>query len=100
MRKPLALLALAAVFGAAAAADERVKPDLGGGPNLDGSKRQGGEGKPHRGMEVPPPPKPAATPEDANAQQMREEDERRANESKEKMKKKPGYKHEVQAPRV
>jgi hypothetical protein len=43
---------------------------------------------------------PSGTPEDASAEHEREMDERRATESKQKMKKRPGYKEEVPLPRV
>jgi len=41
---------------------------------------------------------PPASPEDERSARDREEDERRATESKDKMKKRPGYKNEVPAP--
>ena len=40
------------------------------------------------------------TPDDAEAGRIRDEDERKATESKEKMKRRPGYKDEVPTPRV
>jgi hypothetical protein len=40
------------------------------------------------------------SPHDAQSARERAEDERRATESKRKMKKRPGYKEEVPAPRV
>ena len=43
---------------------------------------------------------PATSPEDASAAHQRELDERRATESKQKMKKRPGYKEEVPSPRA
>jgi hypothetical protein len=101
---------LAAAFGGAAWAVDPVKPDLGAGPHRDWSEMKGGEGTPRGTVETPKPPAasggasappaPAATPEDAHVQQLREEDERRATESKDKMKKKPGYKEDVPAPRA
>jgi hypothetical protein len=42
----------------------------------------------------------ATSPEDASIAHEREADERRATESKQKMKKRPGYKEEVPSPRV
>lgn len=42
----------------------------------------------------------AETADDAEANRIRAEDERRATESKRKMKKRPGYREEVPAPRV
>jgi hypothetical protein len=108
MRKLLALGA-AAVFSVAAYAEDPVKPDLGAGPHRDTLEHKGGEGKPRRGSEPPKVVRPsgdastggsATTPEDANADQLRREDERKATESKEKMKKKPGYKEDVPAPRA
>jgi hypothetical protein len=42
----------------------------------------------------------AASPEEASAEQERVLDERRATESKQKMKKRPGYRHEVPTPRA
>jgi len=116
MRKLLAPvvtgLALAAL-ACGAAAEDRAKPDLGAGPHRDRVQQESGEGKPHRGMEVPQPAgastgssavqpatTPATTPDDAHMEQLRREDERKASEAKEKMKKKPGYKEEVPAPRA
>lgn len=44
---------------------------------------------------------PGATrPQDPGAEQERLMDERRATESKQKMKKRPGYKHDVPPPRA
>ncbi len=42
----------------------------------------------------------ATSPEDASIAHEREADERRATESKQKMKKRPGYKEEVPSPRA
>lgn len=42
----------------------------------------------------------ATSPEDASAAHEREADERRATQSKQKMKKRPGYKEEVPSPRA
>lgn len=43
---------------------------------------------------------PAASPGDERSAREREEDERRATERKDKMKKRPGYKDDVPAPRA
>lgn len=45
-------------------------------------------------------PSKAETPDEAEARRLRDEDERKATESKEKMKKRPGYKDEVPLPRA
>jgi len=93
------------------AAGDPVKPDLGAGPHRDGSSRTSGEGeKPRQGApEVPVVPKansggastgPSVSPEDERSAREREEDERRATEKKDKMKQRPGYKHDVPAPRA
>jgi hypothetical protein len=110
-------LALPAFAGAAdpvkPAAGDPVKPDLGAGPHRDSTPRTSGEGESPRQPAAAPAvvPKPdsggastgssassPASPEDERSARDREEDERRATESKDKMKKRPGYKHEVPAP--
>jgi len=97
------------------AAGDPVKPDLGAGPHLDSSPRTSGEGESPRQPVSPPAvvPKanpgdastgssasPPATPEDERSARDREADERKATESKDKMKKRPGYKDNVPAPRA
>jgi hypothetical protein len=93
------------------AAGDPVKPDLGAGPHRDGSSRTSGEGGSPRQPATPPAvaPKensggastgPSVSPEDERSARDREEDERRATESKDKMKKRPGYKEDVPAPRA
>ena len=107
-RKNVLALAAAALAAAAvlpAAADDPVKPEgLGAGPHREFGPNTGGQGKRHRDTDSTAPQGPStgssATPEDANSEHQRSEDERRATESKEKMKKKPGYRHDVQPPRA
>ncbi|MBV8032062.1 MAG: hypothetical protein JO035_11185 [Betaproteobacteria bacterium] len=110
-RKNVLALAAAALAAAAvlpAAADDPVKPEgLGAGPHREFGPNTGGPGKRRRDTDSAAPQAPqgsstgsSATPEDANSEHQRSEDERRATESKEKMKKKPGYRHDVQPPRA
>jgi hypothetical protein len=93
----LALLALAALSFPAAAGDapgsepppiqpatDNVKPASAATPDSSG------------GATAQPP----TGPEDADLERNRAEDERRATESKEKMKKRPGYKENVSSPRA
>jgi len=105
----LAAAALAPAFAAYGA--DTPRPDLGAGPHLDRSESLGGECKARRGSEPPAPVKPATspnsssgssaeTPDDAHSQQLREEDEKKATRNKEKMKKRPGFKEDVPAPRA
>ena len=68
------------------------KPRPGAGAPERGSASRGASG-----LE---PASAAETPEDAEARQLRDEDERKATESKEKMKKRPGFREEVPAPRA
>lgn len=97
MRKRLSmisLLGLVAVSSASAQtplaeqpirpATGEVKPASGGASSGDAS---GGASR-------------AASPEEASAALQQEADERRATESKRKMKKRPGFRHEVPSPRV
>lgn len=65
-------------------ATDKVKPASAGEPN--GSR--GGSAQPPTG------------PQDADLERSRAEDERRATESKEKMKTRPGYKENVPSPRA
>ena len=108
-----AVLSLGLALPGLAGAADPVKPDLGAGPHRDGSSRTSGEGESPRQPDagVPAVPKAnsgastgssasPATPEDERAARDREEDERRATESKDKMKKRPGYKEDVPAPRA
>ncbi len=99
-----------------ASADDPVKPpELGAGPHRDSSPRTSGEGESPRQPVSPPAvvPKaapadastgssasPPATPDDERSARDREEDERKATESKDRMKKRPGYKDNVPAPRA
>jgi len=108
------VLSLGLALPGLASAEDPVKPDLGAGPHRDGSSQTSGEGeKPRQGAPAPVVPKtnpggastgpsvsPAASPDDERSAREREEDERRATESKDKMKKRPGYKDDVPAPRV
>jgi hypothetical protein len=103
-----------AIPGLASAADP-VKPDLGAGPHRDWSSQKSGEGESPRQPVSPPAvvPKanpgdassgssasPPSTPDDERSARDREADERKATESKDKMKKRPGYKDNVPAPRA
>jgi hypothetical protein len=96
-------------------AGDPVKPDLGAGPHRDRSPQTSGEGESPRQPIAPPAvvPKadpgdastgssasPPASPDDERSARDREEDERRATESKNKMKKRPGFRENVPAPRA
>ena len=92
------------------AAGDPVTPDLGAGPHRDRSSQTSGEGEKPR-QETPAPVVPGAnpgaastgpsmSPNDERSARDREEDQRRATESKDKMKKRKGYKDDVPAPRV
>ena len=111
-----AALSLGLALPGPARADDPVKPELGAGPHRDNSSRQSGEGERPRQPDSAPPavvPKApdareqgggassgATTPEDERSARDREDDERKATESKDKMKKRPGYKEEVPGPRA
>jgi opacity protein-like surface antigen len=110
MRRLVALAACAiaaASMAAAALAQDPVKPELGGGPNRDYRELKGGDGeKPRRG--APEPKLPSQTTPPGASQggastgggAPQNEDERKATESKEKAKKRPGYKDEAPSPRA
>jgi hypothetical protein len=90
-------LAAACLSVAAVAADPVVKPDLGAGPHRDYDEQKGGTGaKPRSG--APQPKLPA--PEGASSGSSADKDERKATESKEKAKKRPGYKDDAPSPRA
>lgn len=65
-------------------ATDKVQPASAGAPGSS------------RGMSAAPSP---TGPEDAEVERKRSEDERRATQSKEKMKSRPGYKENVPSPR-
>lgn len=92
-------------------AADPVKPELGAGPHRDRSSQMSGEGEKSRqpDSQAPVVPKadaggastgPSASPEDERAARDREDDQRRATEKKDTMKKRPGYKDDVPAPRA
>jgi hypothetical protein len=94
-------------MAAAALAQDPVKPELGGGPNRDFREQKGGDGeKPRLGAPepklptetTPPDARPGGASTGGGSQQ--DEDERKATESKEKAKKRPGYKDEAPSPRA
>jgi hypothetical protein len=110
-----AVLSLGLVVPSLASADDPVKPELGAGPHRDRSPQVGGEGRARQPIDPPAvAPKPAdpgdastgssanppSTPDDERSARDRQEDERKATESKDKMKKRPGYKENVPAPRA
>jgi hypothetical protein len=113
VRKALALVTTglaAACLSAAAAAEDPVKPELGAGPHLDYREQKGGTGeKPRPGS---PEPKLPAVPRDSappgaagqdgasTGGSAPDADERKATESKEKAKKRPGYKDDAPSPRA
>jgi opacity protein-like surface antigen len=110
MRRLVALAACAiaaASMAAAAPAQDPVKPELGGGPNRDYRELKGGDGeKPRRGAPEPKLPSQATPPgasqggASTGGGAPQNEDERKATESKEKAKKRPGYKDEAPSPRA
>jgi hypothetical protein len=118
VRKALALVAsgLAAACLSAAAADgdpvkpaagDPVKPDPGAGPHRNYDEQKGGPGaKPRSGDPQPQFPKPAPSgaskdgAEGASTGSSSDKDERKATESKEKAKKRPGYKDDAPSPRA
>lgn len=117
MRKFLPVVfvgALGLALPGLASAEDVVKPDLGAGPHRDRSAQKGGEGRARQPIDPPavvPKPQPGdassgssasppSTPDDERSARDREDDERRATESKDKMKKRPGYKDNVPAPRA
>lgn len=63
------------------------------------AKAPSGKVKPASASTGPSGPAPTS-PEDASVAHEREADERRATESKQKMKKRPGYKEDVPSPRA
>ena len=94
-------------MAAAALAQDPVKPELGGGPNRDYRELKGGDGeKPRRGAPEPKLPSQATPPgasqggASTGGGAPQNEDERKATESKEKAKKRPGYKDEAPSPRA
>jgi hypothetical protein len=90
-----ALLSLAVLAFQAAAGDPQ-----GGEPKpakpATGHVKPASAGESSRGGSAQPP----TGPEDADLERSRAEDERRATDSKEKMKKRPGYKENVPSPRA
>lgn len=92
------------VFGVSAAISmlspiasaDTVKPRQG----VDKPRSGGGAASRGASKIEPASASQAETADDAEAGRIRAEDERKATESKEKMKKRPGYKDEVPAPRV
>ena len=112
MRRAIALAVCgwaAASLAAAALAQDPVKPELGGGPNRDYRELKGGDGeKPRKGTPEPKlpsqttPPRDDASPGGASTGggAPQDEDERKATESKDKAKKRPGYKDEAPSPRA
>jgi hypothetical protein len=111
VRKVLALvaagLAAACLSAAAVAVDPVVKPDPGAGPHRDYDEQKGGPGaKPRTGDPQPQFPKPAPSgaskdgAEGASTGSSSDKDERKATESKEKAKKRPGYKDDAPSPRA
>jgi opacity protein-like surface antigen len=111
MRRVIALAVCglaAASLAAAALAQDPVKPELGGGPNRDYRELKGGDGeKPRKGTPEPKLPAQTTPPSDAGqggastgGGSRQQEDERKATESKEKAKKRPGYKDEAPSPRA
>lgn len=122
MRKLLLLASFAAAAGslggiaraeepAKPAPEPAVRPDLGAGPHRDFQPMEGGNGDSLRpGQPEPKVPLPsgtakpagkdgASTGSSAQPKYDPKEDERRATESKEKAKKRPGYKDEAPSPR-
>lgn len=117
MRKLLVLASFAAAAGSLgwiARAEEPAKPalqpDLGAGPHRDSESLKGGNGDSLRPGDPEPnvplpsgtePAKPdgASTGPSVQPKDDAKEDERRATESKEKAKKRPGYKDEAPSPR-
>ena len=105
-----AVLAAALSCGGVAWAEDPVKPDLGAGPHRNSGPGAGGAGDAVRpGQPEPKLPAPAKAGEDgakpagdgaSSGSSMQDEDERRATESKEKAKKRPGYKDEAPSPRA
>jgi hypothetical protein len=94
MRKLLAFGVCAAVsvlVGELARAED-AKPRPGQG--IEKQKPRPAAGESSRGASQ------ADTPEDAESRRIRDEDERKASDSKEKMKKRPGYKEDAPAPRA
>lgn len=86
----------AAFFPALPAGAEAVKPAPGVAKPLPSADKPF-PGNASRGSSIAAP---EGTPDDAAARRLREEDERKATESKEKMKKRPGYKEDVPGPRA
>jgi hypothetical protein len=113
-------LAAACLSAAAPAADPATTPDLGAGPHRDYDEQKGGPGaRPRTGDPQPQLPMPRNAPsgaskdgapigKDAGTGQdgastggsAAEKDERKATESKEKAKKRPGYKDDAPSPRA
>jgi hypothetical protein len=93
------------VFGVSAAISVLAAPLAGADsvkPRQGVDKPRPGTGGASRGTSriEPASASQAETADDAEANRIRAEDERRATESKRKMKKRPGYREEVPAPRV
>jgi hypothetical protein len=95
------------VFGVSAAISmlagplgaESVKPADGAKPRQETDSPKPGAASRGASQITPASASTAETVEDAEAGRLRSEDERKATESKEKMKKRPGYKEDVPAPR-
>jgi hypothetical protein len=109
VRRTIVLVAsglAAACLGAATFAADPV-PDPGAGPHRDYDEQKGGTGaKPRSGAPQPklpalPSSKDGASVKDgASSGSSSDKDERKATESKEKAKKRPGYKDDAPSPRA
>lgn len=96
MRKLLpAVLGSLAFISYGALALDPVKPEIGAGPHLDRSGQTSGPGKAAKGE-----PGAGASTGPSKPDTVQQEDERKATQSKEKMKKKPGYQEEAPSPRA
>ena len=88
---------LGIALGGPALAVDPVKPEVGPGPHRDRSGQTSGAGESPRQPDASVGP---SAPEDARIELDRKDDEKKATESKDKMKKKPGYREEVPSPRA
>ena len=92
----IAAMSLGLVVPGLANADDPVKPAAGDPVKPPAVAPKANPGGASSGSSASPP----TTPEDERSARDRDEDERRATESKDKMKKRPGYKDNVPAPRA
>ncbi|HYD56172.1 MAG TPA: hypothetical protein VEB41_04625 [Burkholderiales bacterium] len=96
MRKRLCMISLLGMVAVCSASAQTPVPERAGKPSTDKMKPASTGGSASAGSSSPE----ATSPEEASIERERALDERRATDSKQKMKRRPGYKDEVPSPRA